>query len=246
MQPFTDGHPSDIDPSACPPGGERVRARRVGGASVEEAALPAEHLVVGGEMGAELLLVEPGLQHARQPGDALAVGTHDMASSLVLRRFVRLCALALLFPMFSGCVRPVSRTRTIVTGKIEPRHFHFVTVVEQTEEGPGGWRAACIHVRILRSNTGESLDCRFGIEVPIENGDGPVSLSLAQRIAAERTNETARIVFESATPVSPLGLLCEKFKKTLRPLLEASIGGARLMTRCHERTIPVQLGEVVP
>jgi len=196
---------------------------------------------------------------AHQPGGAPAVGTHAMANASsalgssrssrmhwVPKRFVRLCAFALLLPMLSSCVRPVSRPKTIVTGRTEPRHFHFVTVVEKTEEGPGGWRAACVHVRIARSNTGESFDCKFGLEVPIENGEGPVSLPLAQRIAAERTNETARMVFESATPASPLGFLCEKFKNTLRPLLEASIGGSRLMTRCHEKTIPVQLGEVVP
>lgn len=183
---------------------------------------------------------------------ALAVHPHKQRGlgltrrCLVLRQLVRLLALVLLLPMFSGCVRPVSRTRTIVTGRLEPRHFHFVTVVEKTEEGPGGWRAACVHVRILRSNTGESFDCRLGIEVPIENDDGPVSVQLAQRIAAERTNETSRVVFESATPITPLGLLCEKFKNTLRPLIEASIGGARLMTRCHEKAIPVQLGEIVP
>ncbi len=159
-------------------------------------------------------------------------------------RFARLYVLALMLSLFSGCVRPVSRTRTIVTGKIEPRQIHFITAVEQAEEGPGGWRAACVHVRITRRNTGESFNCRFGVEVPIENRNGPISVSLAQRIVAERTNETARIVLGAATLDSPIGLLCEEFKKTLRPLLQASIEGARLKMKCHEKAVPVQLGEV--
>ncbi|HEX8437510.1 hypothetical protein [Archangium sp.] len=136
-------------------------------------------------------------------------------------------------------------TRTIVTGQIEPRHFQFVTVVKQRGKKPGGWRAACVHVNIKRS-TGEAFLCRFGVDVPIENDDSPFSLPLAQRIAAERANEAARLVFGSATPASGLGLLCEAFKKTFGNLLDASVRGSRVKTACHEKTIPVQFGEFVP
>jgi hypothetical protein len=159
--------------------------------------------------------------------------------------FARRYALALLLLLFSGCVRPV--TRTIVTGRIEPRQIHFTTIVHQTDDDePGGWRVACLHINIQRANTGESFLCRFGVEVPIENRDSAFSLQLAQRITAERTHEATQIVFGSATPESPLGLLCETLKNTLKPLLKASIGGARVNTACREETIPVQFGEFVP
>jgi len=75
------------------------------------------------------------------------------------------------------------------------------------------------------------------------NKDMPLSLPLAQRIAAERTDESARLVFGAATPESPLGLLCEAFKKTFRARLKASIGGARVDTVCREEAVPVQFGE---
>jgi hypothetical protein len=160
------------------------------------------------------------------------------------RRITRSKTLALLLAILSGCV-PAGRTRTIVTGALEPRHFQFVTVVKQTRDEPGGWRAACVHVKIQRV-TGESFLCRFGVDVPIENDDGPFSTPLAQRIAAERANEAAHFVFGSATPASGLGLLCEAFKTKFRALLGASIRGSRVKTACHEKTIPVQFGEFVP
>jgi hypothetical protein len=152
----------------------------------------------------------------------------------------------LLLSLSSGCAPSGRRTRTIVTGKIEPRQIHFVTIVEQTEDEPGGWRATCVHINIQRRNTGESFLCRFSVEVPIQNDDGPVSVPLAQRITAERTHEAARIVFGSATIESPLGMLCETLKTTLKPLMTASIRGSRVRTLCHEKTIPVQFGELVP
>jgi len=151
---------------------------------------------------------------------------------------------AVLLAIFLGCV-PSRRTRTIVTGTIEPRHFQFVTVVAQTGNKPGGWRAACVHVNIQRV-TGEAFLCRFGVDVPIETDEGPFSIPLAQRIAAERANEAAHLVFGSATPASGLGLLCESFKTQFGALLGASIRGSRVKTACHEKTIPVQFGEFVP
>ena len=161
----------------------------------------------------------------------------------MLGRIAQLCALAVLLSVVSACAPRGRRTRTIVTGKIEPRHFQFYTIVEKTKSEPGGWRAACIHLNIQRKNTGESFICTFGVEVPMANKDMPLSLPLAQRIAAERTDESARLVFGAATPESPLGLLCEAFKKTFRARLKASIGGARVDTVCREEAVPVQFGE---
>jgi hypothetical protein len=147
--------------------------------------------------------------------------------------------------IFPGCAPTVRRagTRTLVTGRIEPRHFQFYTVVENTENEPGGWRAACVHLSIRRKNTGESLLCTFGVEVPMTNKDMPISTPLAQRIAAERTDETARFVFGAATLASPLGLLCAAFRKELGTRLKMSIGGSRVRTVCREEAVPVQFGE---
>ncbi|WP_309895030.1 hypothetical protein [Archangium sp.] len=155
-------------------------------------------------------------------------------------------AIALLCLMSAGCAPSAKRTRTIVTGRIEPRHFQFYTVVKQRDNKAGGWRAACVHLNIQRKNTGESFVCTFGVEVPMQNKDMPISVPLAQRIAAERTDEAARLVFGAATPASPLGLLCEAFKKTLRARIQASIGGSRLETVCREEAVPVQFGEFIP
>jgi hypothetical protein len=162
---------------------------------------------------------------------------------------MRIHVLALLLALASGCLP--ARTITVVTGRIEPRQIHFATVVEQSEkdeeeEEPSGWRAACIHLNITRQNTGESFLCRFGVEVPMRTKKGPVSLPLAQRITAERIDEAAQSVFRAATPDSPLGLLCESLKATVTRLLDASLKGSRVKTRCHEKTVPVQLGESIP
>ncbi|QRO02438.1 hypothetical protein JRI60_08530 [Archangium violaceum] len=146
----------------------------------------------------------------------------------------------------SGCGRTGPRTRTIVTGRIEPGQIHFVTIVKPRKDEPSGWRAACIRINIQRANTGESFLCGFGVEMPIQNDDGPISLPLAQRITAERIHEAAEVVFSSATPASGLGLLCESLKKTLKPMLWASIEGSRVKTSCHKKAIPVQLGNLVP
>ncbi|WP_257448075.1 hypothetical protein [Archangium lipolyticum] len=159
----------------------------------------------------------------------------------------RLCSLALLLLVSLGCARTGPRTRTIVTGKIEPGQIHFVTDVEPEPDpdAPSGWRVACIRINIQRANTGESFFCEFGVEVPIRSKDGPISLRLAQRITAERTHEAAEAVFSAATPESGLGMLCQTLKTTLKPMLWASIEGSRVKTPCHKKSIPVQFGDFV-
>lgn len=143
--------------------------------------------------------------------------------------------------LLAGCVGSVERT--IVSGTITPRQIRFVTLTKSAHDEVSGWRAACIHLRLTRGNTGESIFCRFGVETPIRNRDGPVSTPLAQRITAERINEAAHEVLGSARSTSPLGMLCETLKTTIRPTLEASIAGARLMNTCDKRTTPVEFGE---
>ncbi|RYZ39056.1 MAG: hypothetical protein EOO71_21625 [Myxococcaceae bacterium] len=143
-----------------------------------------------------------------------------------------------------ACVGPAT-DRTFVTGQIRPRHIRFVTIRETTPGEAGGRRAACIHIRISRENTGEALLCRFGIETPLHNHEGPVSTALAQRITAERINEATYSIFGAATVESPLGMLCESLKAALRPAFKVSIAGALFTSQCHEKTTPVQFGDYI-
>ncbi|QSQ28083.1 hypothetical protein JY651_12910 [Pyxidicoccus parkwayensis] len=146
--------------------------------------------------------------------------------------------------LLHGCMGPSGAT--VVTGLTEPKQIRFVTVVKpDLEEGVGGWQVSCIHIRLTRSGTGESFLCRFGIEMPVRNREGPVSVPLAQRVASERINETAYSVLGSATPASPLGVLCETLKGALAPRIAGSIVGAMMTYRCHKDTVPVEFGDFV-
>ena len=137
---------------------------------------------------------------------------------------------------------------TAVTGQIQPRHFQFVTVVAQSEPGPGGWRAACVHARIKNGTTGDTSTCIFGVEMPIETSNGPISVSLAQRVSAELANEAAYTTFTAAakTPVPSTYTLCQGFITAYRLRLGAAIIGARVMATCHPLTVPVTFGVPTP
>jgi hypothetical protein len=87
--------------------------------------------------------------------------------------------------------------------------------------------------------TGESIIYKFGVEMPIENKDGPISIPLAQRIAAECANQAADIVLGSATIETPLGIACESFKTTYDMLINSAIAGAHATRMCHPKTKPV-------
>lgn len=127
---------------------------------------------------------------------------------------------------------------TIVEKHVEPRHFKFVDVVSRKGKGPGGWRAACLHLR-LQHTVGPFYLCKFGVEMPMENGDaGPISLPLAQRIAADCANLAADTVLSATTPATPLGLACESFKKAFNAALWRAVEGSRVKTLCHEATSP--------
>jgi hypothetical protein len=72
-----------------------------------------------------------------------------------------------LFVLLSGCA--AGATRTWVEGGVRPSHFQFKDVVPLQDAEAGGWRAACLHVGILRDITEELVYCKFGVEVPIKN-----------------------------------------------------------------------------
>lgn len=140
--------------------------------------------------------------------------------------------------LLSGCA---SRVTTLVEGSLQPGHFRFVTVVPQRGPGAGGWRAACVHALISR-DTGESFICKFGVEMPLENRDGPISTSLAQRVSADCANQAALSVFRSVTPSTPLGLAYETFKSTYEGIINRAISGAHATRVCHARASPVEAG----
>ncbi|MFY0528623.1 hypothetical protein ACN28I_37490 [Archangium gephyra] len=119
-----------------------------------------------------------------------------------------------------------------------PRHFDFVTVVEKTEPGPDGWRAACLHVPVIHTPNLDSFVCRFGVEMPIETRvDGYISVTLAQRIAADCANEAGRIVLSAPSSPSP-GLVCEQFKTKFNEILDRAVRGSMVTKSCHKKTTP--------
>ncbi|MCY1036460.1 hypothetical protein OV207_33795 [Corallococcus sp. BB11-1] len=131
-------------------------------------------------------------------------------------------------------------TGTIVEGRLQPKHFQFVTIVEHTGPGPGGWRAACVRVP-LRRDTGEMYMCQLGVEEPMETKAlGPISLPLAQRISADCANLSAQAVFSAATPATPLGLACTEFRDTLTLALSKAIYGSRVKQLCRQEATPVE------
>ena len=127
---------------------------------------------------------------------------------------------------------------TLVEKHVEPRHFRFVDIVSNPEEGLGGWRAACVHLRLQHAG-GPVYLCRFGVEMPQHTDiEGPISLPLSQRIAADCANLSADTAFGATTPATPLGLACETFKKTFKATLSRAVKGSKVVTLCHEATSP--------
>jgi len=147
---------------------------------------------------------------------------------------------SLLLLIIAGCGGPSGHTR--VTGHLEPKHFQFITINPHRGNKPGGWRAACVHAHLKRTS-GDAYVCRFGVEMPlVTEENGPISTSLAQRLAADCANQVAYGVFHSTTMATPLGLACESFKNAYGALLNNVIRGSRVPTVCHARTTPVEFG----
>lgn len=157
-----------------------------------------------------------------------------------LPRVAGLHALPLVLLLLSGC-GPVVIGHTIVNGRLQPEHFQFVTVVPKRGKDAGGWREACVHAHLKRT-TGEVYVCRFGVGTPLENGDGPISTPLAQRVAAEYANQAAYSVFKTTTPQTPLVLACQGFIKTYDVLINGALGGAHAAHACHAKTTPYEFG----
>jgi hypothetical protein len=123
----------------------------------------------------------------------------------------------------------------------QPGHFQFTTIVEKTEAGAGGWRAACIYATVVNKATMEPYFCNFGVGMPMETKAIPLmSEPLAQRIAADCANEALREVI--ASPASPLpGLVCIQFTKTFNAVLNRAVPGSRVAGQCAEETNPIRV-----
>lgn len=151
-----------------------------------------------------------------------------------------LFAFSLWVVLLSGCA--TGGTTTWVEGGVGPRHFKFKEVVPKRGKGPGGWRAACLHVGILRDITDELFYCKFGVEVPIENEQqGEISIDVAQSRSASCANLAARTTLAAATPATPIGIACEEFKTLYGLTLAGVITGARVTRTCDPRVSPVIL-----
>lgn len=95
---------------------------------------------------------------------------------------------------------------------------------------------------MTNGGTKVSTICRFGVEMPVENHDGLISVPLAQRVAADCANTAASVVLGSATDETPLGILCENFKTTYDVILNRAIAGAHATKMCHRLAKPVKFG----
>ena len=135
-----------------------------------------------------------------------------------------------------------------MTGRIQPAHFQFTTVVPQTEPGADGWRVACVHAQLKNGDTEETYTCKLGVEMPLETRDGPISTLLAQRISADCANEAAYAVLSTLTtpPTPPFYTLCSAVKNAYGVRLRAAILGARVSSTCDPRAKPVIFGIPTP
>jgi hypothetical protein len=137
----------------------------------------------------------------------------------------------MLLPVLSGCS----------INHYQPSHFQFTTIVEKTEAGADGWRAACIQATVINKSTMEPYFCEFGVGMPIETkGFGLMSEPLAQRIAADCANQALREVI--AAPASPLpGLVCTQFRNTFHMVLNRAAPGSSVTVRCAKKTKPIRV-----
>ncbi len=143
----------------------------------------------------------------------------------------------------SGCAS------AMVTGRIQPVHFQFVTTLPHTKPGKsGGWRVACVHAQVKNGDTGEPYICMLGIEMPIETKNGPISTPLAQRISADCANDAAYAVLSTMTkpPTPPLYTLCTAVREAFALRLYAAIPGSRVQSTCDPMAKPVAFGIPMP
>ncbi|RKG85647.1 hypothetical protein [Corallococcus terminator] len=148
------------------------------------------------------------------------------------------------FMLLPGCA--TGGSVTYVEGSLRPRHFVFHEQVARRGKGPGGWRAACLHVGIAR-DTGELFFCKFGVEMPLANeAMGRISVEQAQSLSASCANQAAKTTLSTVTPATPIGIACEEFKQTFDLVLTHAIAGAHVMKVCSVGVPPMVVTPVGP
>jgi hypothetical protein len=148
-----------------------------------------------------------------------------------MRAHPTLLLTALLLALATGCTSGASYT--IVEKRVRPNHFKFVPVVNQDEPGAGGWRAACLYLRLAHDD-GRAYMCKVGVEVPMETDEaGPISVTRAQHVAAKCANESADLAFVATTAATPLGIACSSFIATYRVVLKRYLAGSRVDPACR-------------
>jgi hypothetical protein len=140
---------------------------------------------------------------------------------------------ALVLPLLSGCI----------LGGVQPGQFQFVTVVEKTEPGAGGWREACIHALVENMTTRDSFVCTIGVGMPIETEEeGFITYRAAQSVAAECANKASELAILPAPATAPSAIVCQGFREQYHALLDKAVRGSRVTAMCHKKTTPVRIG----
>lgn len=132
-----------------------------------------------------------------------------------------------------------------VEGGFLPENFHFEILVPlRNPSKPGGWRAACVSIKMANENTDTSVMCQFEVGTPLRTEPlGPISDRLAQCVAAEQSNEAAYAVLSRA--LMP-GMACQEFKHLFDERMRAAIEGSRVRTECDVRLEPVIITALSP
>ncbi|MFP2931402.1 hypothetical protein ACLESO_40695 [Pyxidicoccus sp. 3LG] len=127
--------------------------------------------------------------------------------------------------------------RGVVIGRITPEYFRFKTVVAVDANAfqPDGWRAVCIHARIMEGDSGATDVCKFEVGVPIRNTQQrEVPLEVAQQAVAHLANTAAHEVLSNAQRGELIAVLCRRFKLKYEHLLREHIAGGRV-SECRTR-----------
>lgn len=141
----------------------------------------------------------------------------------------------------------------VVFGHVPPSTFHFTTVVQHRGPGSGGWQVAQVLILLgyLSAFFPRDAVCDVEVGVPLVNGNGPVSASMAQREAAYASDHAARDVMQNRA--KPTATACELFRNQMEYYLRdeeiGTIPGARVSkfrtwpVPVPRRTYPASRGE---
>jgi hypothetical protein len=137
------------------------------------------------------------------------------------------CRRALLLTVaFAGMFQVACATpMPMAGGTIPPSVFQFAPVVPYTGPGPGGWKAAQVHVLLARLSSvlPEAAWCAVEVGVPEVNLDGPVSDATARIEASVASNLAAQTTLQERLPTA---ILCNNFIQRMDANLKVPIKGS--------------------